>query len=148
MEIIKVESLTAVMANQIVEVWEESVKATHKFLSKEEIKAIRKHVPQAIDDVEDLIIVLDKNTIIAFMGITNKKLEMLFISPNSRGLGIGKMLIKQAITKYGVTSVDVNEDNDQAVGFYIHVGFEVFDRSELDDMGNPYPILHMKYSLS
>ena len=31
-----------------------------------------------------------------------------------------------------------------AVGFYEHYGFEVFDRSETDGMGDPFPILHMR----
>ena len=40
--------------------------------------------------------------------------------------------------------MDVNEQNEQAVGFYEHYGFEVFDRSETDGMGDPFPILHMR----
>ncbi|ENH9207696.1 GNAT family N-acetyltransferase, partial [Vibrio vulnificus] len=43
----------------------------------------------------------------------------------------------------GVTKVDVNEQNPQAVGFYEHMGFKVVSRSPLDDMGKPFPILHM-----
>ena len=44
-----------------------------------------------------------------------------------------------------VKYVDVNEQNPQAVGFYNHMGFKVFKKSELDEQGNPFPILHMKY---
>lgn len=28
--------------------------------------------------------------------------------------------------------------------FYEHLGFKVYKRSELDEQGNPYPILYMK----
>jgi putative acetyltransferase len=44
----------------------------------------------------------------------------------------------------GATKVDVNEQNDQAVGFYRHMGFEVTGRSAVDDLGQPFPVLHMK----
>jgi len=30
------------------------------------------------------------------------------------------------------------------VGFYLRMGFEVVGRSELDDFGKPYPLLHMR----
>jgi hypothetical protein len=33
----------------------------------------------------------------------------------------------------------VNEQNVQAVGFYLHMGFEIVARSELDGTGKPYP---------
>jgi len=40
--------------------------------------------------------------------------------------------------------LDVNEQNPQALGFYLHEGFEVIGRSETDGLGQPYPLLHMK----
>jgi putative acetyltransferase len=40
--------------------------------------------------------------------------------------------------------VDVNEQNDGAIGFYGHLGFEVTGRSEFDDQGRPYPLLHLR----
>jgi putative acetyltransferase len=38
----------------------------------------------------------------------------------------------------------VNEQNEQAVGFYRRMGFEVVGRSPDDSMGKPYPLLHMQ----
>ena len=32
----------------------------------------------------------------------------------------------------------------QACGFYDHMGFKVESRSELDDQGQPYPVLHLR----
>ena len=43
----------------------------------------------------------------------------------------------------GATLVDVNEQNEQAVGFYLKMGFTVTGRSPLDAQGKPYPLLHM-----
>lgn len=41
------------------------------------------------------------------------------------------------------TSVDVNEQNPQAIGFYEHHGFRTVSRTTHDPSGKPYPILHM-----
>ncbi|WP_366520172.1 GNAT family N-acetyltransferase [uncultured Carboxylicivirga sp.] len=71
-------------------------------------------------------------------------LEMLFVHPKERGNGIGKDLLEYAIDEQKVTKVDVNEDNEQAVGFYEKFGFKTCKRSELDLSGKPYPTLHMK----
>lgn len=66
-------------------------------------------------------------------------IEMLFIHPSLRGCGLGSLLLDHAVSEHGATLVDVNEQNGQAVGFYEHYGFEVFDRSETDGMGRPLP---------
>ncbi|WP_367275724.1 GNAT family N-acetyltransferase [uncultured Cedecea sp.] len=64
--------------------------------------------------------------------------------PQSRKSGIGKLLIQFAITGQALSEVDVNEQNPQAVGFYLHMGFESVGRSELDGEGNPFPLLHLR----
>ena len=69
---------------------------------------------------------------------------MLFINPAARGKGIGKSLLIYAIRHLCTRKVAVNEQNQQAVGFYEHLGFQVVSRSALDSTGKPYPILHME----
>ena len=69
---------------------------------------------------------------------------MLFINPLHRGKGVGKQLLLYAIDQLEVNKVDVNEQNEQALGFYKHFGFEVKRRSALDSSGKPYPTLHME----
>ena len=32
----------------------------------------------------------------------------------------------------------------QVAGFYRHMGFETYKRTEYDEQGNPYPLLYMK----
>lgn len=68
----------------------------------------------------------------------------LFLSPAERGKGIGKQLIQYGIRNYGIQEVTVNEQNPQAVGFYEHLGFKTYQRTECDEEGNPYPLLYMK----
>lgn len=74
-------------------IWETSVKATHTFLSDEERAKIGLYVPQAIKNVQHLIVAEINGLPVAFSGIEGKKTEMLFVAPEHRGAGVGKALI-------------------------------------------------------
>lgn len=43
-----------------------------------------------------------------------------------------------------MSELTVNEQNPAAAGFYRHMAFAVYRRSELDEQGGPYPILYMR----
>lgn len=145
MKIIEVKDKTPLLFKQLTNVWESSVKATHLFLSDNEIENIKQYVPQAFESVAHLFIMENDNNIpIAFMGVEDGKLEMLFIKAEERGKGLGKQLLQYGIENYDVKELTVNEQNPQAKEFYKHMGFNVYRRSELDEQGNPYPILYMK----
>ena len=145
MRIIEIKDRTEILINQLLEVWEDSVKATHLFLSSGEIENIKEYVPQAILGVSHLVIIENEShKPIAFMGIEDTKLEMLFIKNSERGKGIGKQLLKYGIEKYNVNELAVNEQNPNAKGFYEYMGFKTYKRTELDEQGNPYPILYMR----
>lgn len=133
------------LIKELLNIWEDSVKATHTFLSNKEIEEIKKYVPQALNCISHLIIAIDENgNLCAFMGIEENKLEMLFIKNSERGKGLGKKLLNYGIENYSVNELAVNEDNPQARGFYEHMGFKIYQRNKLDDQGNPYPVLYMK----
>lgn len=70
-------------------------------------------------------------------------LEMLFISLEGRGKGLGKRLLQYGIKTHAVERVSVNEQNPQPKGFYEHMGFQIYKRTNLDEQGNPYPLLYM-----
>lgn len=145
MSIIEVIDRNPLLIEQLLEVWESSVRATHMFLSENEIKNIKEYVPQALKEIPNLFVVENENGIpVGFMGIVGQHLEMLFISDKERGKGYGKELIKYGIEKYLVNDVAVNEQNPIAKGFYEHMGFKVYKRTELDEQGNPYPLLYMR----
>tara|TARA_R110002072_G_scaffold289032_3_gene455834 strand:+ start:6785 stop:7228 length:444 start_codon:yes stop_codon:yes gene_type:complete len=131
--------------NKVVEVWEASVRATHHFLKEEDIAYFKPLILNTyLDAVELRCYRDDNNKIVGFFGVSDENLEMLFMHPEERGKKIGKSLLEYAINHFDVTKVDVNEQNEQAVGFYMHCGFVTKGRSELDASGKPYPILHME----
>ena len=123
MEIYEVEKRTAQLLTSLLDIWEGSVRATHHFLSDAEI---------------------DRDEPVAFMGTEKGRLEMLFLSASERGKGIGTRLLQHGVQNYGIREVTVNEQNPQAVGFYEHFGFQTYKRTDLDEQGDPYPLLNMK----
>ncbi|WP_251178653.1 GNAT family N-acetyltransferase [Adlercreutzia agrestimuris] len=130
---------------ELVTCWRASVAATHTFLTPDDIERIAGYVPDAIASVAHLVVCRDDAGAVAgFLGVDGAMVEMLFIDPALRGRGLGTLLLNCATNEFGATLVDVNEQNDQAIGFYEHFGFRTFDRSETDGMGDPFPILHMR----
>lgn len=129
----------------ILQVWESAVKATHLFLTEANIVSLRSFVKEGVKFISNLAVIRDEeDTIQAFIGVHDNKIEMLFVKDACRGRGLGKHLVTWAINTLNIKFVDVNEQNEQGLRFYKYMGFEVFDRSELDEQGNPFPILHMK----
>src|SRR5690606_26352965 len=81
---------------------------------------------------------------VGFAGVLDGNLEMLFIDAKQGGTGSGTSLLSHAINDHGLRYVDVNEQNRQAVEFYTRRGFQVVRRSETDDVGRPYPLVHLQ----
>lgn len=141
MKIYEVRERTPQLTEELFKIWEASVRATHLFLSDAEIAGIAKYVPMALKGVAHLVIAENASgKPAAFMGIEEGRLEMLFITPEERGRGLGKRLIRYGIENYGVRELTVSEQNPQAVGFYRHMGFETYKRTERDEQGGPYPL--------
>ncbi|GAA3572826.1 GNAT family N-acetyltransferase [Kribbella ginsengisoli] len=133
--------------DRAAEVWEASVRATHDFVSDADIEIFRPLVRKGFGQIQHLAGLRDdEGVLVGFAGVEDGKLEMLFLDPAVRGQGGGRLLLHHALTAFGAQTLDVNEQNPQAIGFYLHNGFKVTGRSALDGMGKPYPLLHLTYA--
>lgn len=129
---------------KLLEIWETSVRATHDFLAEEDLQELKPLLFEQYFDAVDLRCAKSNSgEILGFCGVHDGNIEMLFISPDVRSKGDGALLTANALENQGATKVDVNEQNEQAVGFYLHIGFTVTGRSPLDGQGKSYPLLHM-----
>lgn len=94
MRIYETKARPTTLIQTLLEVWERSVRATHLFLSDGEVKSIKAHVPQALANVAHLIVAENESGVpVAFMGVEDGVLEMLFIDPEEREKGLGRQLI-------------------------------------------------------
>ena len=140
-----IRSTTAGDVGVLVNIWLRSVRATHTFLSEEEIQALLPFVENYLEAATSSLSILcaDSGDIMGFMGMSGNKIDALFLAPEFHGTGGGRKLIYHARGQHDELLVDVNEQNPDAVRFYEACGFQVVGRSELDDAGRPYPLLHM-----
>lgn len=126
-------------------IWFASVKATHDFLSDEDIEFYRKKIPvEYMPNVDLYAVRNDKDELCAFIGLGEDMVEMLFVHPDDMGKGYGSMLLKFAVEDKGIRKIDVNEQNLRAYEFYRKHGFSVAGRDAVDGEGRPFPILHLE----
>ncbi|WP_152347545.1 acetyltransferase [Brevibacterium sp. CFH 10365] len=128
----------------LVAIWRSAVDATHDFLAEPDRDEIESHLESDYFPAVSLTVAELNGRPVGFSGVLDGNLEMLFIDAKQRGTGIGTRLLSHAVEDHGVRNVDVNEQNRQAVEFYTRRGFHVVRRSETDDAGRPYPLLHLQ----
>ncbi len=138
------------MLTALLDLWEDSVQASHIFLTKQHIAEIRLEVKAALQSSQNIITATDKKDFLGFIGVEKNKIEMLFVASSVFRKGIGKALLKEALERYlkdyPYILVDCNEQNTQGLAFYKSLGFEKVGMSEKDSAGRDFPIVHLKVS--
>ena len=135
---------TPQLIGNLLDVWEASVRASHHFLAEADIVRLAPQAEGALRHIETLWVAHDGQRPVGFMGVQERKIEMLFLHPDYFRKGLGKLFVERAFRDLNVEYVDVNEQNPDAVRFYEQMGFKAFRRNERDSEGNPFPILEMK----
>ena len=130
-----------ILIGKLLEIWKVSVQASHHFLTEADIVRLTPQAENALRCIETLWVMEDEQRPAGFMGVQERKIEMLFLHPDYFRKGWGKMLVERAFRDLHVEYVDVNEQNPDAAKF---MGFKTFKRNECDSEGNPFPILEMK----
>ncbi len=132
----------------LLEIWERSARASHTFLTEDDIATLRPKVVDylASDATEFFVICDERGAPVGFLGLGDDEIEALFLAPEQFRRGLGRSLIAEArALRPGIElTLEVNEQNDGARRFYEAMGFVVEGRSELDDNGLPFPVLHMR----
>jgi len=137
----------AAEGEQLVAIWLRSVRASHTFLTEQDIQGLLPFVRDELIAPVGLdlwVLVDDRDMPVGFAGLEGADVAALFLDPDQRRRGGGRLLIEHAQRLHGRLTVDVNEQNPEAVRFYEAMGFERVGRSANDGAGRPFPILHMQ----
>ncbi|EAM7071406.1 GNAT family N-acetyltransferase [Salmonella enterica] len=113
---------------KLIAIWRRSVDATHDFLSDAYRAELEELVSDFLPEAPLWVAVTDQGKPVGFMLLTGEQ-----------------RLVEHALTLAPGLITNVNEQNTQAVGFYKKLGFKVTGRSEVDDLGKPYPLLNLAY---
>ena len=143
MTIEKIAHLTTSLKGELIDVWEKSVRSSHHFLKKEDLEYYCPRIRDIYFDAVDLYVIRNPH-MVAFMGLSEDMVEMLFVLPAEKGKGYGSTLLNYAFEEKHIRKIDVNEQNTEAYQFYINRGYHVIARDEVDADGKPYPIIHLE----
>ena len=131
----------------LLDAWLRSVRATHTFVSAEDIRSmiaeVRDYLASPVS--EFWVLCGDSGPIMGFMGMAGSQIESLFLAPEFHRRGGGRRLVQHAQARHGELTVGVNEQNAAARAFYEACGFVVEGRSDRDEQGRPYALLHMRW---
>lgn len=141
-----VDKLNADHYPEILSVWESSVRASHDFLDEADILIYKSIIGDTYLGQLQLFGVHQDHRLLGFIGVSETSIGLLFVLPDTHGMGIGLSLVNYVYQHLHITEVDVNEQNTKAYDFYRHLGFEVTERSATDAIGKPFPVLSMKLS--
>jgi putative acetyltransferase len=133
----------------LVDIWLRSVRASHTFLTEDDIQSLLPLVRDAaLAELELWVLCEDGGAPIGFLGLSGASVEALFIAPEWTRRGGGRLLLDHARRLKGALTVEVNEQNPEALRFYEACGFEVVGRSATDRDGRPFPLLHLREVLA
>lgn len=140
----EINEYTDIYRQQVLTIWEKSVIATHDFLSSTDFEEIKQLVNNINFNDFQVFCLTKENLVLGFVGVADKKVEMLFLDPKYIGQGLGQKLLNFAVKELNADILDVNEQNEKAIKFYQKFGFETFERTNKDDQGRNYPLLRMQ----
>lgn len=134
------------MLPAMLKIWEDSVRASHFFLTDSDIVEIKEEVKGAFEFLQNILVAKVGEDFAGFIGVSEKTIEMLFASPKFFNLGLGKRLILEATNRFfseqNEILVDCNEQNERGLEFYKKLGFKQVSRSEKDPSGRDFAIIH------
>ncbi|MGU0042964.1 acetyltransferase [Escherichia coli] len=106
---------------ELVAIWCRSVDATHDFY-QQSIGPSWKAGSFLLPEAPLWVAVNERDQPVGFMLLSGQHMDALFIDPDVRGCGVGRMLVEHALSMAPELTTNVNEQNEQAVGFYKKVG--------------------------
>lgn len=127
-------------------IWFEASLRAHPFIGEARLTEQRALIEtQYLPNAETWVAERD-GVAAGFISLIDSFIGGIFVAPSAQGLGIGRVLIAQALALKGELSLEVYLENKQAVHFYQSLGFQEVSRREVDDSGYPFPnaSLHLK----
>jgi putative acetyltransferase len=82
----------------LLDIWLRSVRATHTFVSEEDIQSMIQLVRDYLASCETVfwIVFDDCGAVVGFMGMSGSKMESLFLAPEFQRRGAGQRLVRHA----------------------------------------------------
>lgn len=120
-------------------IWFAASMRAHPFIGETRLIEQRRLVEEEyFPKAETSVACLDGEAV-GFISLLGSFIGGIFIAPDRQGFGIGRKLIADALARKGELSLEVYTENEQAVRFYVALGFQEVSRRAIDDFGFPFP---------
>ena len=137
------------LMEEILKIWRDCISATHHFLRPEHIAIMEDSVREVLPSLH-IIIASDYRANLGFIGLSGNRISMIFVTPSAFKRGIGSALIKRSLElglgDYDELKLDCFKQNDDALRFYKHLGFEKVGISPKDGVCREFPVAHLEVS--
>lgn len=101
---------------ELVAIWCRSVDATHDFLSAEYRAELEELVRSFLPEAPLWVAVNERDQPVGFMLLSGQHMDALFIDPDVRGCGVGRMLVEHALSMAPELTTNVNEKMSRRLG--------------------------------
>lgn len=126
----------ASLLTALVDVWQRSVR-TSDLSARGRSSRMLPYASGYLANVATLLVARHEGHEIGFLGIDEAGIETVFVDPDWRGRGIGRMLVERAVNVFGARDAAVGEDSPQATAFFAHLGFATWPLMGADEDGLP-----------
>ena len=127
----------------LVGVWRRAVEATHHFLRPADVDELEPQMRTELARAAIRVAAAPEGPV-GFLVGTGGEVDGLFVDPAVHGQGVGTALLDDAAAHHQVLTLDVNVQNPAARAWYARRGFVETGRSETDEDGRPYPLVHLR----
>lgn len=128
---------------QMILVWEKSVRATHHFVTSSEVERLKEAVKEIDFKSFSVYCLISEDKVLGFLGVEDNVIVSLFLDPDYIGQKLGTKLMYYALNTLKANKVNVNEENSNAIEFYTKFGFKIYERIKKDSQG--YAALNMVF---
>lgn len=100
--------MTEPVKEELSEVWEKAVRSSHHFLTEQDLNYYRSRMKNVYLPAVEIYTIKKQRRIVAFMGLSDEMVEMLFVLPSEKGNGYGSALLDFALSEKHINKIDVN----------------------------------------
>lgn len=130
--------------DDLTDLWERSARSSHAFMDDGEFVELKPHIRDLLLPSMDVWVAEWDGEMLGFVGARDEHVELLYVSPEAQGKGIGPQLLAHIAEGEGPRSVEVYADNAVGLGFYLSQGFRETRRNPLDAAGRAFAIVHLE----
>ncbi|AVO37480.1 GNAT family N-acetyltransferase [Pukyongiella litopenaei] len=132
---------------RLLEIWRSASEIAHPFFTAAQLDDQQRLVGDIyLEQAETHVAVDAAGQPLGFIGLLDNFIGGLFVAPALHGRGIGRGLVRHALSDRDGLELEAYAANTGAIGFYRGLGFTEMSRRGTDDNGLPFELVRLRLS--